>query len=57
MPHYYVNDDLSKAWGVDGDLDCFVINHLCEPVNNDNYQVIAVLLPIRQSWQTRDKID
>ena len=47
MPHYYVNDDLSKARGVDGDLDWLVMNHLCEPVDDDEYRVIAVPLPIR----------
>ena len=56
MPHYYVNDDLSKARGVDVNLDWLIINHFCEPVNNGKYQVIAVLLLIRQNWQTHDTI-
>ena len=56
MPHYYVDDDLSKARSIDGNLDWLVINHLCEPVDDDKYRVIAVPFPIRQNWQTRDKI-
>ena len=34
MPHYHVNDNLSKARGVDGDLDWLIINHLCELIDN-----------------------
>ena len=56
MPHYYVNDDLSKAQGIEGDLDWLVMNHLHEPINDDEYKVIAVPFPIRRNWQTRDKI-
>ena len=56
MPYYYVDDDLSKAQGVNGHLDWLVMNHLCELVDNDKYRVIAVPLLIRQNWQTRDKI-
>ena len=35
MPYYQVDDDLSKARGVDGNLDWFVINYLCELIDND----------------------
>ena len=35
MPHYYVDDNLSKARGVDSDLDWFVMNHLYEPIDDD----------------------
>ena len=56
MPHYHIDDDLSKAQGVDGDLERLVINYFRELVDNDKYQVIAVSLPVRQNWQTRDKI-
>ena len=35
MPHYDVDDDLNKAQDVDGDLDWFVMNHLCEPIDDD----------------------
>ena len=56
MPHYHVNDDLSKAWGVDGDLDWFVMNYLCEPIDDDKDRVITVSLSIRRNRQTHDKI-
>ena len=49
MPHYYVDDDLSKARGVDGDLDWFVMNHLCEPIDDDKDRVVTVSLLIRQN--------
>ena len=35
MPYYYVEDDLSKAQGIDGNLDRFIIDHLDELINND----------------------
>ena len=50
MPYYYVDDDLSKARGVDGDFDWFVMNNLCEPIDNDKDWVVIVFLPIRQNW-------
>ena len=56
MPHYLINDNLSKALSIDGNLDWLIMNHLREPVNDNEYRVIAVLLPIRQNWQTHNKI-
>ena len=35
MPHYHVDDNLSKARGVDGDLDWLIMNHFCELIDND----------------------
>ena len=35
MPYYYVYDNFSKIYGLDNNLDRFVIDHLCEPINND----------------------
>ena len=35
MPHYHVDNYLSKAQGIDGDLDWLVMNHLCEPVDDN----------------------
>ena len=35
MHYYYVNNDLSKARGVDADFDWFVMNHLCELIDDD----------------------
>ena len=35
MPYHYINNDLCKARAIDGDLDWLVMNHLCEPVDND----------------------
>ena len=56
MPHHYVDNDLCKAQGIDGNLDWLVINHLCESIDDDEDWVIAVSLSVRQNWQTRDKI-
>ena len=56
MPHYYVDNDLSKARGVDGNLDWLVMNHFCELVDDNECCVIAVPLLVRRNWQTRDKI-
>ena len=35
MSYYYVNNDLSKARNIDNDLDWLVINHLREPVEDE----------------------
>ena len=35
MPHDHVDDILSKAWDVDDDLDWLVMNHFCEPIDDD----------------------
>ena len=35
MPHYYIDNDFCKAQGINSDLDWLVMNHLCEPVDND----------------------
>ena len=35
MPHYYIDDDLSKARDIDGNLDQFVMDHLHEPIDDD----------------------
>ena len=44
MPHYYVNDDFCKAQGIDDNFDWLVINHFCEPIDNDKDWVITVSL-------------
>ena len=35
IPHYHVDDDFSKARGVHGNFDWFVMNHLCKPIDDD----------------------
>ena len=35
MLHHYINGDLYKVRGIDGDLDWFVMNYLCEAIDND----------------------
>ena len=35
MPYYHVDNDFSKAQGINGNLDRFVIDHLCKPINDD----------------------
>ena len=47
MPHYDVDNNLSKAQGVNSDLNWLVINHFCEPVDDDEDRVVTVSLPIR----------
>ena len=50
VPHYHVDNDLKKAWDVDGHLDWLVINHLYEPIDNDKNWVITIPFLIRQNW-------
>ena len=35
MPHYYVNDNLSKAWSINNNFDWFVMNHLYKLIKDD----------------------
>ena len=56
MPYYYVNNDFSKAWGIDDNIDQFIIDYFCEPINNDKDWVIAISLSVYWNWQTYDKI-
>ena len=56
MLYYHIDDDFSKVCDVNSDFNWLVINHLYEPVNNNEDWAIAVSLLIRQNWQTRDKI-
>ena len=35
MPHYHDNDNPSKARGINGDLNWLVINHFCEPIDDE----------------------
>ena len=56
MPHYHVNNDLSKARGIDDNLDRFVVNYFCESIDDNKDWVIAISLSVRWDWQTRDKI-
>ena len=37
MSHYHVDDDFSQAWSIDDNLDWFIINYFCEPVDNNKY--------------------
>ena len=50
MRYYYIDNDLSKAQGVNGDLDWLVMNHFCEPIDNYKDWVIIVSFLIRQNW-------
>ena len=56
MPYYYIDNDFSKAKGIDSDLDWFIINHLCELINDDEDWVIVVSFSVCWDWQTHDKI-
>ena len=56
MSQFHDDDDLYKVLRIDGNLDWFVMNHFCEPINNNKYWVIAVSFLIRQNLQTCDKI-
>ena len=46
MPYYYVDDNLNKAWGINKNLDWFIINYLCKPINNNKDWVIAIVFLI-----------
>ena len=35
MPDYHIDDDVSNAWGVNGDLEWLVMNYFCELIDND----------------------
>ena len=35
MPYYYIDDDFCKARGINDDLSWLIMNHLCEPVDDD----------------------
>ena len=35
MPYYHVDDDLSKAWGIDSNLDRFIIDYFGELIDDD----------------------
>ena len=35
VTHYHIYYNLCKPEYINGDLDRFVIDHLCEPINND----------------------
>ena len=50
MPYYYVDDDLSKAQGIDGDLDWLVMNHFFEPMDDNKDWVIIISLLICWNW-------
>ena len=41
LSHYHVNNDLCQAWSIDEILNWLVMNHFYEPVNDDEYWVIA----------------
>ena len=47
MPPYHIDNNLSQALNIDGNLNWFVLKHLCEPVDNVKYQVIVVSFLIR----------
>ena len=46
MPYYYIDNDFNKAWGINNNLDQFVMNQLCEPIDNDKDWVVVVSLLI-----------
>ena len=50
MPYYHVDDNLSKARGVDGDLNWLVMNYLCESIDNDKDWVVTIFFLIRRNW-------
>ena len=47
MPYYHVDDNFSKARGVNVDLDWFVMNHFCELIDEDEDGVVTVSFLIR----------
>ena len=35
MPYYHVDNNLSKTWGINSNLDRFLMDYLCEPIDDD----------------------
>ena len=56
MPYYHVNDDFSKAQGIDNKLDRFIINYFHESIDNNKDWIIAISLLVYWNWQMHDKI-
>ena len=56
MLHYHINNNFSKVWNINNNLDQFIIDHLCEPIDNDKDWVIVVSLSVHWDWQINDKI-
>ena len=50
MSYYHVDDDLSKARGVNADLDWLIINYLCELIDDNKDWVVIVFFLIRRNW-------
>ena len=50
MIHYHVYYYLYKLGCIDNDLDWFVIDHFCEPINKDQNRVVTFFLPIDWDW-------
>ena len=49
ISHYYIDNDLCKAWGINNNLDWLIINNFCELVNNDKDWVIVIVFLIYQN--------
>ena len=35
VPYYHIDYDFGKTGGINSDLDWFIMDHICEPVNDD----------------------
>ena len=46
MPHYYIDDDLYKAWGIDTNLDWLIIKKIYKLIDNDEDWIIVVFFSI-----------
>lgn len=56
MLDYNINNNFCKARNINGNLYQLVMDHLCELINDDQYQVIAVIFLVDRYRQPCNKV-
>ena len=56
ISYHHVYDYFCKSWGINGDLNHFVLHYLGQSIDNDKNRVIAVAFPVRGQWQSGHKV-
>ncbi len=51
MSHNHIDDHFCQTWYIERNFDWLVMYHFHEPVNNDQYQVVAVTFPVGWDWK------
>ena len=46
VAYYHIYNDFCKPRCIKGNLDQFVVDHLCESIDNDYNGIVTVSLPI-----------